>query len=257
MAVNLTQPDFQQIVRIVQRQPSFASEAQRRNLVTLAFGVGGRAEIILAQLDLSGNAMNAAITLVNFLIQYGQIERGVAALGVLIDQLLANMGVGDDADFLADVIARYKLVDKPPITPLAIPSAPAPVLGSGDKYVFISYARPERAIAEQVEAYLNAAGFRTFRDTTDIRTGDLWDMKIERALDEATHMVLLLSAASMPYRKEVYREWFYFDQQGKPLLPLYLQDCTLHSRLTAINYIDARKDLSAAFQHLITELIKC
>lgn len=254
MAVNLTQPDFQQIVRIVQRQPSFASEVQRRNLVTLAFGVGGRAEVILAQLDLSGNAMNAAITLVNFLIQYGQVERGVAALGVLFDQLLANMGLGDDADFLADVISRYKLVDKTPVMPPGMPSMPAPVAGSVDKYVFISYARPERAIAEQVEAYLNAAGFRTFRDTTDIRIGDLWDMKIEKALDEATHMVLLLSAASMPYRKEVYREWFYFDQQGKPLLPLYLQDCVLHSRLSAVNYIDARKDLSTALQKLVNDL---
>jgi hypothetical protein len=254
MAVNLTQSDFQQLVRIVQRQPSFASEGQRRNLVALAFGIGGRAEIILAQLDLSGNAMNAAITLVNFLIQYGQIERGVAALGVLIDQLLANMGLGDDADFLADVITRYKLVDKPPITPLAIPSNPSPVAGSGDKYVFISYARPERAIAEQVETYLKAAGFRTFRDMTDLRTGDLWDMKIEKALDETTHMVLLLSAASMPYRKEVYREWFDFDQQGKPLLPLYVQDCVLHSRLSAVNYIDARKDLTAALQKLVNDL---
>ena len=255
MAVNVTQSDFQQLVRIVQRQPLFASEVQRRNLVTLAFGIGGRAEIILAQLDLSGNPMNAAITLVNFLLQYGQVERGVAALGVLVDQLLANMGLGDDADFLADVIARYKLVDKPAIMPLAIPSAPSPVADSGDKYVFISYARPERAIAEQVEAYLNAAGFRAFRDTMDIRTGDLWDMKIEKALDEATHMVLLLSAASMPYRKEVYREWFYFDQQRKPLLPLYLQDCTLHSRLSAINYIDARKNLATALQKLVNDLI--
>jgi len=165
------------------------------------------------------------------------------------------MGLGDDADFLADVIARYKLVDKPAIMPLAIPSAPSPVADSGDKYVFISYARPERAIAEQVEAYLNAAGFRAFRDTMDIRTGDLWDMKIEKALDEATHMVLLLSAASMPYRKEVYREWFYFDQQRKPLLPLYLQDCILHSRLSAINYIDARKNLATALQKLVNDLI--
>jgi len=106
-----------------------------------------------------------------------------------------------------------------------------------------------------VQTYLNAAGFRTFRDTTDIRTGDLWDMKIEKALDEATHMVLLLSAASMPYRKEVYREWFYFDQQRKPLLPLYLQDCILHSRLSAINYIDARKNLATALQKLVNDLI--
>ncbi len=255
MSLNITQPDFQQLTRILQRQPTFGNETQRRSLVMLAFGVSGPAETILSQLDLSGNSMNAAVTLVNFLSHYGQVERGVESLGVLIDQLLSNMGLGEEADFLADVIHRYKLVNKSPIpsSSTTLPSPPT-VAGADTKYIFISYARPERSIAEQVESYLNRAAYRTFRDTTDIRAGDLWDMKIEKALGGATHMVLLLSAASMPYRKEVYREWFYFDQKGKPLLPLLVQDCKLHSRISGINYIDARTDIPSALQKLIVEL---
>lgn len=255
MTLRIAQPDLQRLCRIIQSQPSFATEIQRRNLVTLAFGVYGRAENILAQLDLSGNPMNAAIMLTSFLIQYGEVELGVAALGMLLDQLLANMGLSDDADFLADLITRYNLVKKPVVMPLAIPVAPAPIAGAGSRYVFISYAHIDSPIAEQVEVYLNSAGFRTFRDVTDIGPGDLWDMKIEEALGAATHMVLLLSAATMPYRKEVYREWFYFDQSRKPLFPLFIQDCTLHSRITALNYIDARVDLANALHILITELV--
>jgi hypothetical protein len=45
--------------------------------------------------------------------------------------------------------------------------------------------------------------FRTFRDVSDIRIGELWDIQIEKALTECTHMVRLLSAASMRYRKYV------------------------------------------------------
>ena len=95
---------------------------------------------------------------------------------------------------------------------------------------------------------------RVFRDIRDIRSGDNWDMTIETALQESTHMVLLLSAASMPYRKEVHREWFYFDQVKKPIIPLQVQDCTLHSRMFAYNYIDARTDLADALSKLVIRL---
>ncbi len=72
----------------------------------------------------------------------------------------------------------------------------------GELYVFISYARPDMAAAEAVEAALTAGGFRVFRDVRDIRAGDNWDLTIERALGECQRMVLLLSSASMPDRKE-------------------------------------------------------
>jgi hypothetical protein len=50
--------------------------------------------------------------------------------------------------------------------------------------VFISYARPDQAVAEKIEAFLASAGVRVFRDTSDIRAGDNWDIAIENALRE-------------------------------------------------------------------------
>ncbi len=123
-------------------------------------------------------------------------------------------------------------------------------------YIFISYARPNQQAAEQVEAYLTQANFRVFRDTCDIHSGDNWDMTIEQALRETDRMVLLLSSTSMPYRKEVHREWFFYDQQGKPIHPLYLDKCELHSRLYAYNYIDARPGLAAALERLGRDLVQ-
>ncbi len=130
-------------------------------------------------------------------------------------------------------------------------SVPSP---SDPLYIFISYARPQQAIAEQVEAAMRGAGLRIFRDTSDIRSGAHWDMTIEKALHEADRMVLLLSSASMPYRKEVHREWFFFDQERKPIYPLYVEDCELHSRMYVYNYIDARTDLTAAIEKLLAEI---
>ena len=121
-------------------------------------------------------------------------------------------------------------------------------------YVFISYARPDQAIAEAVEQFLVSAGVRVFRDTTDIREGANWDDTIERALRACDRMVLLLSSSSMPFRKEVQREWFYFDQEKKPLYPLYIEKCDRHTRMYAYNYIDAQTDRPGALARLLREL---
>jgi formylglycine-generating enzyme required for sulfatase activity len=118
--------------------------------------------------------------------------------------------------------------------------------------VFISYARPDQAAAERVEAALTAAGFAVFIDKT-MGGGD-WDSMIETALREHDRLILLLSPHSMPFRKEVHREWFYFDQNRKPIHPLYLVECDLHSRMYAYNFRDARADFDAALRQLIDDL---
>lgn len=133
-----------------------------------------------------------------------------------------------------------------------LPSSPK--FAAGEPYVFISYAREDQAVAEQVEVLLKAAGLRVFFAPRSISPGANWDQAIEVALRECQRLVLLLSAASMPYRKEVHREWFYFDQEQKPIYPLFIADCERHSRLFAYNYIDARSDLHGALQRLVNEL---
>lgn len=122
--------------------------------------------------------------------------------------------------------------------------------------VFISYARPDVEIARKIESFLAAKGKSVFRDERDIHVGDNWDMTIERALRECERMVLLLSSSSMPYRKEVHREWFFFDQERKPIYPLFLEKCDLHSRLRAYNYIDATSDLPGALDRVLAELAR-
>jgi formylglycine-generating enzyme required for sulfatase activity len=104
-------------------------------------------------------------------------------------------------------------------------------------YVFISFAQPQAEMAVQLERYLKAAGLRVFC-APQIGKCANWDMVIEEALRETNRMVLLLSNDSMPYRKEVHREWFFYDREGKPIYTMLVEKCKLHSRLYAYNYID-------------------
>src|SRR5690606_18764402 len=49
-------------------------------------------------------------------------------------------------------------------------------------------------------------------------------------------------------------EWFYFDQKRKPIYPLYVEMCDLHTRLYAYNWIDISKDLQAGLGQLLNKL---
>jgi hypothetical protein len=80
-------------------------------------------------------------------------------------------------------------------------------------------------------------------------------MAIEQALHETNRMVLLLSQDSMPNRKEVHREWFFYDQERKPIYPLLVEECELHSRMRAYNYTDVTAlGWQKALQTLLADL---
>lgn len=256
MSIQLSQQDFQRLIQIVQNLPEWGGVRDRRNLLMYTLQGNNQSNTILARLDLDGSPMITATQTVKLLGDFGQITSGNEALGVFIDQLLKNvLGHNADADFMAEIVEKYHLI----ATLQPQPSNVVPLEDiepvDSNQYIFISYARPDQVIAEQVEKYLVASGIRTFRDVNDIRSSDNWDLTIEKALTETDRMILILSGASMPYRKEVYREWFAFDQKRKPIHPLYVQECTLHTRFAPINYIDARSDLSSALKKLVEDIL--
>ena len=215
---------------------------------------------LLQALTWEGPARAFTIHLVQKLDAFGQTAPGRLALVALLEAAREEAGLEHQAaidQLIAQLKGRVATVVKPVAAPP--PSQPAAAPAAGDSpatglYVFLSYARPDQAVAAQVEAFLSTNGVRVFRDTSDIGAGDNWDLKIERALRECPCMVLLLSASSMPERKEVHREWFNFDQKGKKIYPLYLEDCQLHSRFDSRNYLDARHDLPGALQRLLEQL---
>lgn len=116
--------------------------------------------------------------LVRTLDDYGQIEAGRLAVAALLEALRKQVGA-DRQQVIDDLLKRLT-------TPAVPVVAPPTATVEGDHYVFISYARPDQATAEQVEAYLKAAGVRVFRDTSDIGKGADWDMTIEKTLNDSS-----------------------------------------------------------------------
>ncbi len=207
---------------------------------------------LLQKIQWDGAADTFTKRLVRQLDEFGQVAPGKPAIVALLEEAKGQVGTDRQAQ-IEILLAQLKTSPAKPSSRDKI-QPPPPTFTEGELYLFISYARPDQSVAEQVETFLTAAGVRVFRDTSDIRAGANWDLAIERALQECHCMALLLSPASMPDRKEVHREWFRFDQKGKTIYPLYIQQCELHSRFDSRNYIDARNDLQGALEHLLKDM---
>jgi hypothetical protein len=69
-------------------------------------------------------------------------------------------------------------------------------MGDPVGYIFLSYSRKDKGIAEQLESQLKAAGYEMWIDVEGIRGGDLWREAIVKAIDQADALLALLSPNS-------------------------------------------------------------
>ena len=89
--------------------------------------------------------------LARLLDEYGEVAPGRLALVALLEEVTGQVGY-DRKVLLDGLLARIK-------TPSAHQEIqlPAKTFDEGELYVFISYARPDQAVAEKIEAFLTAA----------------------------------------------------------------------------------------------------
>ncbi|MBD2066001.1 trypsin-like peptidase domain-containing protein [Leptolyngbya sp. FACHB-671] len=111
MTVQLNQPDFRRLTRIVQNLPDFANVRDRRRLVAGALEGVPQVDVILARLDLDGTAMGASVEVVRFLSKFGQVAYGKEALSVFLNYIQPFTG-DEDSDFILELFQKY-LLDVP------------------------------------------------------------------------------------------------------------------------------------------------
>ncbi|MEH2026862.1 trypsin-like peptidase domain-containing protein [Nostoc sp.] len=111
MTVQLSQPDFQRLTRIVQNLPDFANVRDRRRLVAGALQGVAQADIILARLDLDGAPMGVSVEVVQFLAQFGRVAYDKEALAVFLNYIQPYTG-DEDKDFIVELFQNY-LLDVP------------------------------------------------------------------------------------------------------------------------------------------------
>lgn len=115
MTVQLSQPDFQRLTRIVQNLPDFTNVRDRRRLVEGALEGVSQAEVILARLNLDGAPMSVSVEVVRFLSKFGQVAYGKEALSIFLNYIQPFTG-NEDSDFIFDLFQKY---------PLDVPASPS------------------------------------------------------------------------------------------------------------------------------------
>lgn len=108
MSVQLDQPDFNQLTRIVQNLPDFASVRDRIRLVAGALEGVPQTDVILARLDLDGAPMVVSVEVVRSLSRFGRVAYGKEALGVFLNYIQPSTG-DEDSDFILDLFQKYPL----------------------------------------------------------------------------------------------------------------------------------------------------
>lgn len=108
MTVQLSQPDFQRLTRIVQNLPDFANVRDRRRLVAGALEGVPQADTILARLDLDGSPMGVSVEVVRFLAQFGRVAYDREALAVFLNTIQGFTG-DEDRDFILELFQKYPL----------------------------------------------------------------------------------------------------------------------------------------------------
>ncbi len=108
MSVQLDQPDFNRLTRIVQNLPGFGNVRDRRDWVEGAFRGDPKADTILGVLDLDGLPMGISVRLVSRLSEFGQVAYGKEALAVFLNYIQPFTG-DRDSDFILNLFQKYPL----------------------------------------------------------------------------------------------------------------------------------------------------
>ena len=118
--------------------------------------------------------------------------------------------------------------------------------------VFLSYSRKDHYFAELADIKLSEAGIKLWRDQGQLRPGSDWRFGIERGIASSIAVIVALSENSADSSYVTF-EWAYAMGKRKPVVPLRLQNCTVHPKLEPIQHLDFSVPWSLPWPALIAE----
>lgn len=122
---------------------------------------------------------------------------------------------------------------------------------SGFGRIFVSYSRKDREVADVIVRHLEASGFSTWIDRSEILPGQTFVTRINEGLLEASYLLLLVSPNSLESRW-VTAEWAYaLDEKSIVLIPLLIAPCELPPLLRTVLHIDLVGDPERGLEQLV------
>lgn len=111
--------------------------------------------------------------------------------------------------------------------------------------LFLSYAREDRNIADQIYYVLRDAGFLPFMDVQDILPGENWSEKIQDAIKDSDFFLAIISTRSVNKRGFLQKElhlglgvWEYMLENDIYLIPIRIDECTVPKKLSNFQWVD-------------------
>lgn len=126
--------------------------------------------------------------------------------------------------------------------------------------VFISYAHKDYEAARRIADELRKVELQVWRDASSLQPGQNWVAEIERALEEAGYLLVLLSRASMA-SQWVEREWTSMltrqlgGKNGGVVIPLRLEDVQPPTLLQPFQYVDLFPEFEAGVRRVVGFLL--
>jgi hypothetical protein len=119
--------------------------------------------------------------------------------------------------------------------------------------IFFSYSRVNSNFTLQLATKLSEAGENVWLDQFNIEAGEKWDNEIQKGLEEATTLVVILSASSVK-SENVMDEVSYAIGKGKKVIPVLIEECEIPFRLRRFQYCNFTRGYQAGISMLIESL---
>jgi hypothetical protein len=119
--------------------------------------------------------------------------------------------------------------------------------------VFVSYSRRDYVTVYSIVRELRSHGVSVWIDQDNIDAGVRWDDKLQTAIEEASHLLLMMSNSSMK-SQNVRDEFSFAIGENKTIIVALIDDVKLPLRLHRFQYIDFRTNYDKAFERLLTHL---
>jgi WD40 repeat protein len=119
--------------------------------------------------------------------------------------------------------------------------------------IFVSYATPDRAIADEVSGWLRSAGHQPFLDhdlRDGVRVGEAWKQRLYRELREVDAVIGVVTS-SLVASHWCSTELGIADSRGCRLMPLQAQANVVHPLMQDLQYVDYHADPQQARARLL------
>jgi len=123
------------------------------------------------------------------------------------------------------------------------------VINNHSNLVFLSYARPDASFIKDVYIKLSDAHVNVWMDTENILPGEEWELAIDTALKKSQLVLVFLSHNSVTRDRFLQKEintaievWKEKAPGTIYLIPVRLEECPIHQRLSKFHWIDIFND---------------